>query len=278
MNPIFEKIAEVLPGKGGQIKLAYALLRGSPFIDEVDAEIDKLVKEAGWKDVGQGIAATIGAGIAYNLAGEIYNKVRYGVTKSKNFKTMLKENPDIDPKNRRVKMVFDTLHRMNPEYASDPLVAGDFVKTRIEGVAPMGDLQALDKLVGARSALSSSKRLPIHSLPTYDFSGTDATHRKAQTALFEAQTAAAKNEAASHPLKERQIQTNIDKNLADIAGSSLSAARDLTEAGRHFGGDYSTPARAAYRRAASYYNRKKTAEGRGHFVANSTGLRFVARG
>ena len=175
MINVFEKIAEVSPGKYAQIKLAYEMLRGSPFQEDVDAEIDALVKKAGWGEAigkaGLGVAATIGAAVAYNLAGDVYNKVRFGVGKNKQFRKMLEETPELkhdfgaDPKAmHRIKMTFNSLHQMNPEFAADPLIAGDFVKSRMIMEGGMGDIGTLDKLVGARKSMQDSKKIPVHQL------------------------------------------------------------------------------------------------------------------
>jgi hypothetical protein len=79
---------------------------------------------------------------------------------------MLRENPDLQKHPmgaKAVQGVFSTLHRFNPEFAGDPLVAGTFVRNHLESADPKRiDIGTLTNLVSARKNLGDvrGKGLP----------------------------------------------------------------------------------------------------------------------
>ena len=72
---------------------------------------------------------------------------------------MLKENPDLRGASRNplVKRHFSTLHRFNPEYASDPNVAGAYVRQNI--AMATDDINAIHSLVKARKDVRDARSL-----------------------------------------------------------------------------------------------------------------------
>jgi len=109
-------------------------------------------KEAGWlsgvgkgmKDVGKGfsemlspknIGITAGATMlatGLDLPGRIAEKAYYAVTKNRDFNAMMDTNPDLKQLQRdNVKQFnshYSSLRAINPQFASDPVVAGTYMR------------------------------------------------------------------------------------------------------------------------------------------------------
>ena len=74
-------------------------------------------------------AAIAGAGVG---VGALY----HAITKGRNFRKMLEFNEDLAERHqgnpKYVNAAFSTLHRMNPSFAADPMVAGAYVRQMVE--------------------------------------------------------------------------------------------------------------------------------------------------
>ncbi|MAP23590.1 MAG: hypothetical protein CL582_21895 [Alteromonadaceae bacterium] len=116
-------------------------------------------------------AAGIGAGLkgVESLADAISGPMK----KKKYFKNMMSENPSLNRENPGdVKKIFRTLYTFNPVMASDPLVAGSFMKRSLqfkdEGIQPV-DIKTLVEV--AKNLRDSKKK---DSLLRGAFVGTGA--------------------------------------------------------------------------------------------------------
>jgi hypothetical protein len=111
-----------------------------------------------------GGSAVVGAGLtggsaAINMIGEKLRERSESIAKAKNYKEMLGANPDLKGADVDAKMVqrhFDTISRFNPEYAADPLVAGQYVRSSLNFAAP--NLDQLNNVVRARSSIMDAQR------------------------------------------------------------------------------------------------------------------------
>jgi hypothetical protein len=171
---LMQKVAEVAPKHHDFLLKTAEEVKNSPFKEEIVGELDGLMKKAFQMPVWAGDAArnfgggaaTVGgavaAGIAYALAGDMYDAAKRGITKTRNYKTMLMENPDLKTMPaKNVQKAFSVLHKLNPDFASDPTIAGAWVKRQaIYGDDSLGDAGNLKQLVDARKGLSESRRLP----------------------------------------------------------------------------------------------------------------------
>lgn len=199
----------------------------------------------------KGIGVAIATGIAYNLAGDAYNKVRHGLTKSRSFKNMMSETPDLkDLDKKMVQKAFNTLHTFNPEYAADPLVAGQFVQRMARLPEMAGDVNALDKLVGSHNSITSAKRLQIpNNLPIFD------------SAMRKATLSGAKNKGQSR-----------GDSVTEMVLQRARAGREVSQTLEGLG--YSKQqAQDAGRKALS--GQLKVASADGRFVQTPYGVRFI---
>lgn len=179
---LMQKVAEVAPEKYDFIMRTREEVSESPFRDEILGDFDGIIKQAafaagtamksfgksvggGALSVGKGVALTAMSGIGLALAGDAYDAIRRGITKTRNYKGMLASNPDLkDKPAHQVQAIFSTLHRFNPDFASDPVVSGSFVRQHVElaqgeeGSGAVG-LDALKSLVDARKGLTESRRI-----------------------------------------------------------------------------------------------------------------------
>lgn len=177
---LMEKVAEVAPQHHEFLLKTAEEVKTSPFKDEITEELDGLMKKAfqmpGWAaGMGKsfaggaaGVGGAVAAGIAYALAGDMYDAAKRGITKSRNYQAMLAENPDLKQMPaRNVQKAFSVLHKLNPDFASDPTIAGAWVKRQATfGEDAFGDAGNLKQLVDARKSLNDTRRLPgVPSFP-----------------------------------------------------------------------------------------------------------------
>jgi hypothetical protein len=167
MNKIIEKAAQLSD-------------RWEQFSNESPGASAELEKKAGWEQFAQnnpmkakalgavgagaaGVAGSALAGIAYSLAGDLFESAKRGITKSRDYKNMMSENPDLkELPAKNVQRAFSVLHRFNPEFASDPVVAGSFVRrgATFADEGSMADTKMLGDLVNARKNIHDSTKLP----------------------------------------------------------------------------------------------------------------------
>ena len=96
-----------------------------------------------------------GLGVGANLGIHGIKAIKSRLDKARGYKAMLEGNPNLkemDPE--LTQTVFSTLHRFNPAYASDPFVAGQFVRSIVE--QERMDLGALNNIAKAHSDMSRS--------------------------------------------------------------------------------------------------------------------------
>lgn len=165
---IMEKVAEVSPEKYQFLLGSAPAIQESPFRDEIVQEMDDLTKQAGTmlNSLGQGmaglgkqVAVGVGGGIAMALAGDMYVAAKRGLTKSRYYKNMLDANPELRKLPAKdVQNAFNILHQFNPEYASNPTVAGSFVTQQAN--YPQFDTKVLGELVSSHKSQVDSSKLP----------------------------------------------------------------------------------------------------------------------
>ena len=97
--------------------------------------------------------------MAMSLGGDLYEAVKRGLTKGHHYKNMLEENPDLRGKAKApfVRRHFNTLHKFNPEYASDPNVAGSYIRQNL--TLESDDISAIHSLVRARRDIQGARQL-----------------------------------------------------------------------------------------------------------------------
>jgi len=109
----------------------------------------------------RGGAAVLGnalGGMATSVINDLYHSAKGAISESRNYKNMLKENPDLSELNpERVKSLFKSFHSLGgPELSSDPNVAGAFV--RFNAMHDKGiDLTNVRDMVGTRHNLEKSR-------------------------------------------------------------------------------------------------------------------------
>jgi hypothetical protein len=222
---LMQKVAEVAPDKFDFIVKTADEVRESPFRDEIVEQLDTIVKRAAamapqsmlsrFGGAAAGVGAMAATGIAYSLAGDMYDAVKRGVSKSRNYRSMMKENPDLkDLPAVNVQKAFATLHRFNPEFAGDPTVAGSFVRRQAQ--FPEFDTNQLANLVGARKNLSDLKKLPVPGKLPWETSGEKALRGSSMHHL-QAQGDKARKEIEQseqlHPFRLTKAKQDADPEL-----------------------------------------------------------------
>jgi hypothetical protein len=212
-SQLMTKLAEVAPDFMEYMQKTANELRQSPFRNETFYQLDTLIKKAsfmsGVGNAAAGIGATALTGIAYSLAGDMYDALRRGVTKGKNYRKMLSANPDLAELNAKdVQKAYAALHRFNPEFAADPTVAGAFVRRQAN--LEEFDPTMLSNLVSARKNLTDVKRLPIPNRAPWE-SMDEQNERKLRVdkSKYEA-------DPKTRGLQEALTSSTIAKNKADV--------------------------------------------------------------
>lgn len=186
MTDIMQKIAEVAPRHYDFLMKTANEVKQSPFREEIVQELDGLIKKAGMFDALKGGAQTVGkgvgalgaaagiaaaGGIAMSLAGDMYEAAKRGITKSRNYKSMMEANPTLaEMPAKDVQKAFSVLHRFNPEFSADPTVSGAWVTRQVQMTSGGNDvayanMQELSGLVGARKTIQDTKKLNPFSAP-----------------------------------------------------------------------------------------------------------------
>jgi hypothetical protein len=130
-------------------------------------EDPECVKEAGFGEqfrsaipqmmTGAAIAATGSA--LHSIGGAAVSAIRDKLTHARDYKKMMDMNPHLaDHDAKEVQKIFSTLHRFNPQYASDPSVAGAFVQETLESARM--NIGSLNQIVKARADLAGATRRP----------------------------------------------------------------------------------------------------------------------
>lgn len=224
---MMEKVAEVAPEKYKFIVEGASEIKDGPFREEAIEELDHILKQAAfdWKNFGstslhngislsKGIAATALGGIGLALAGDAYDATRRAVSKTRNYKRMLASNPDLKEKPAaQVQSIFSTLHRFNPEFSSDPAVAGSFVRQHVElalGESGVGvGLDTAKSLVDSRKSLNESRRLQAPKLIDLE----------------------------QEALAKHKLRSGTNKDISDVvkAQHDINRDNDKNNGGRHRG-------------------------------------------
>lgn len=180
MSQLTEMIPQVAPEYHALLVKTAAAIDDDPYRAEILGEMDAIVKKAeaklyltktagpkvmrNWKEIAKGTGAAFGVmtagGIAMALAGDLYESAKRGLTRGRDYKNMLKANPDLARASNAVKAKahFSTLHRFNPEFAKDPNIAGTFVRNAID--VPGSELASAKDLVKARADMQKPRELP----------------------------------------------------------------------------------------------------------------------
>lgn len=217
---LMTKMAEVAPEHFAFINESTEEVKASPFKTEILMELNGILKEAGlagrFGNAMAGIGTSVGAGIAYSLAGDMYDALRRGITKNRNYKDMMNQNPDLDEMPAKdVQRAFSSLHRFNPEFAADPTVAGSFVRKQVQ-LAEF-DPQMITNLVSARKNLSDIKKLPIPGRAPWD-KPEEKEQRKLQTDKLRQDISGdrVKNRSAALKLEDEEL----NRAAEDFRGGS----------------------------------------------------------
>lgn len=181
---LMEKVAESSPDVYEYLLKTAEEVSSSPFRDEIVGEMDSVMEKAA-RVVGAGgnlggalgaaapwgkaIGGIVATGVATDLAGDLYDAVRRGITKGRNYKKMLEANPELKDEakeNPAVKSSFETLHRFNPEFSADPYIAGQFVNQSVNigpDLGGMKDLAQARKNIRDTRSLKTPQRVPWSS-------------------------------------------------------------------------------------------------------------------
>lgn len=220
MTTLMQKVAQVAPAKYSFIMKTASEVRQSPFRNEIIEDLDALIKRANQSFMSRvggaigpaaaGIGATVATGIAYNLAGDMFDSVKRGITKSRGYKAMLRENPDLaEHPAKDVQKIYSTLHRFNPDFAMDPMVAGSFVRRQ----AALGefDTKMLTEAISARKNLDgiTNIQMPM-KLP---WSGS---HEREMQGLEKKRL-----EQATNPELQQAMRTSPQQEATQIAQEKL---------------------------------------------------------
>ena len=134
----------------------------------------ELDKEAAFLDVLRGLggaiksqatntaaAAVVGLGVGAGYSGASFGakKIQEHFGKQRDFKAMIEANPNLGKMDAgKVQMTYNSLRKMAPSLASDPLMAGSFVRKTLEmSDPPYVDPQTMKMLSDTQKNISTSR-------------------------------------------------------------------------------------------------------------------------
>lgn len=223
---LMEKIAEVAPQVTQFMATTKDEVVESPFKDEILGQLDFIVKKAAptfgqqFGNAAMGMGATIGAGIAYAVAGDVYSALRRGITKTRNYRAMMKENPDMAQlPAKEVQKAFSTLHRFNQDFSNDPTVSGAIVRQQVQ-MANQWDTKMLKELVDSQKNLRDSNKLPIPGHVPWD----NLEDRQLQQEHLRQQMSQGKTEDSRRGEKHKM---DMQRGQADINRAGVMGPAEL---------------------------------------------------
>lgn len=105
-------------------------------------ELTKQADDGGWKKRVGDAAIQTGVGLAVAGLPIAATKIYQAATKNRNFNKMLEHNEDLHAMREQNPKGFNTfynsLHRMNPEFAADPVVSGTYMRQMLGNPAGAG--------------------------------------------------------------------------------------------------------------------------------------------
>ncbi len=228
---LMEKMAEVAPETYQFLVDIAPAIQTSPFHDEIVGEMDGIIKRASvMGGLGKQLGVNVAGGVAMALAGDLYEAAKRGLTKSRNYRSMLDENPDLKKMPaRKVQESFNVLHQFNPEFASNPTVAGAFVRKNSQ--FPEFDVKQLGELVGSRKSIADTRKLPNANLDLKGATPPDSmeqekSHLQLRKMQREDTQGVARGMADQAGLSMRQKQ--ILRQIAEDRGSAPQGRRGIS--------------------------------------------------
>ena len=164
--------------------------------------------------VGAGAIAG-GFGLAKHLGEKGFGAARDKIEKARAYKAMVEENPQlkhIDP--NVTQKAFNTLHRFNPQYAKDPMVAGTFVNNVAD--QERLDIGTVNSLVQARRNMADGGGKPMDPLAL-------------AVGMGKATEALGKSQRASSGAAEANVNFLGAQERLNAAEAEAKAGRDRAE-------------------------------------------------
>lgn len=225
MSSLVEKAAELAPEKIEFVVKTAEVIKSGPFAVETAESLENIIKEASFMNnfgnAAAGVGGVVASGIAYSLANDLYDATRRGLTKTRNYKAMMQENPDLaELPAHDVQKAFNALHRFNPEFSGDPTVAGAFVRRE----ASLGefDTKMLTDMVSARQSLTNLKKLPMPNQVPWQ-SAQD--RQMAQLALQEMQ---GRTSPEAVQMAKDKMKSEIDRNRQQVINAPYQRQQFLS--------------------------------------------------
>lgn len=133
----------------------------------VAGKADEGIKTAGsadYKRFGLAVGATVAAGLGSAVASDLYDVVKRGLSRGRNFKNILNANPDLVKSfdKSQLRASFNVVHRYAPEFTADPTMGGAILHSLSQ--MPHSEHQIVEKLINARKNLIEAKRKQFSTL------------------------------------------------------------------------------------------------------------------
>lgn len=224
MSNLMQTVADVDSETYDYLLKTASDVSNSPFKDEIVAELDDIIKTAEGAfgahagHFGKQLAVGVGSGIALSMAGDLYSAVKRGITKSHNYRNMMRDNEDLNElPTKDVKRIFGVLHQFNPEYSSNSTVAGSFVRQQASLGTFQFDANSMNSLVGSHKGIVDARSLHPGNYTQYDADEHD---------LSKAQLGKLKQDMEFAPSKHELNRSQTAKTRQEMTNSNEQAARD----------------------------------------------------
>lgn len=241
---LMTKVSQVAPKEYAYITKMAGIIAEGPFRDEVVGQLDTIVKKANAMNMAPsmgarfgnamaGIGIAAGTGIAVSLAGDMFEATKRGVTKTINYRRMMKSNPDLAKLDaNEVQRAFSTLHRFNSDFSGDPMVAGAYVRKASQFADDAFNPAQLSNMVSAKKNMHDMSKLPIPGHMPWDPLGS-SRGKKEELELKKLEQGMAHNDE-KHRLEMQNHPMHAEKAYLDLLkarrGKNLDDAEDMLAA------------------------------------------------
>jgi len=242
------------------------------FVEELDSnpdfESEALAKTASFiGDVGRAVdpAKTVGAVIAAGITTaaltggkDMYDAVKGKIKHHQSYNAMMDMNPGLKRHDKKmVNAAFNTLHRFNPDYASDPLVAGTFVQNALD--MSRIDIGTVNSLVDSSNKLKRESGMSMADAMKFVQFKDEGPH-PAQVAAWESSA------KGPHPAQVGAWEASRSKATSESRKAQGALLASRTEAKKNL-----SQARSARAQATAWEQNARKAEAEADFLRTMAG-------
>lgn len=144
--------------------------KNAGMLDAAGKAIKGLATHETTKRIAGGVIGATTAALGVAIATDLWDAAKRGITHGSSYKRMIEANPDLRKEDqKKVSDAFNSVHRLAPEIAADPIFAGSIVNNLVQ--LPTGAFKTLSDAIKTRTELANAKqnKFPLQTKNFVDF-------------------------------------------------------------------------------------------------------------